>query len=33
MRFNAGLVAGIAVAIVLLGYGGYHYFRRKARPE
>jgi hypothetical protein len=33
MRFNAGLVAGIAVAIVLLGYGGYHYFRRKTRPE
>jgi uncharacterized membrane protein len=33
MRFNAGLVAGIAVAIVLLGYGSYHYFRRKAKPE
>ena len=33
MRFNAGLVAGIAAAIVLLGYGSYHYFRRKARPE
>jgi hypothetical protein len=31
MRFNTGLVAGIAVAIVLLGYGGYHYFRRRAR--
>lgn len=33
MRFNAGLLTGIAVAIVLLGYGGYHYFRRKAKPE
>jgi hypothetical protein len=33
MRFSAGLLAGIAVAIVLLGYGGYHYFRRKAKPE
>ena len=32
-RFSAGLVAGIAVAIVLLGYGSYRYFRRKARPE
>jgi hypothetical protein len=32
-RFNAGLFAGIAVAIVLLGYGGYHYFRRKTKPE
>jgi len=31
-RSNAGLFAGIAVAIVLLGYGGYYYFRRKARP-
>ena len=32
-RSNAGLFAGIAVAIVLLGYGGYYYFRRKAKPE
>jgi len=32
-RFNAGLVAGIVVGIVLLGYGGYYYFRRKAKPE
>lgn len=31
-RSNAGLFAGIAVAIVLLGYGGYYYFRRKAKP-
>jgi hypothetical protein len=30
---NAGFFAGIAVAIVLLGYGGYYYFRRKAKPE
>jgi hypothetical protein len=32
-RFNVGLVAGIAVAIVLLGYGGYYYFKRRARYE
>ena len=32
-RFNIGLVAAIAVAVVLLGYGGYRYFRRKARRE
>jgi hypothetical protein len=32
-RSNAGLVAGIVVGIVLLGYGGYYYFRRKARLE
>jgi len=32
-RFNAGLIAGIVVGIILLGYGGYCYFRRKARPE
>ena len=32
-RFNAGLVAGIVVGIVLLGFGGYYYFRRKARPK
>ena len=30
---NAGLVAGIIVGVVLLGYGGYYYFRRKARPQ
>jgi len=32
-KSNIGLVAGIVVGIVLLGYGGYYYFRRKARPE
>jgi len=32
-RSNAGLVAGIVVGIILLGCGGYYYFRRKARPE
>ena len=32
-RSNAGLVAGIVVGIVLLGYGGYYYFRRKTRSE
>ncbi len=32
-RFNPGLLAAIAVAVVLLGCGGYYYFRRKARPE
>jgi hypothetical protein len=32
-RFNAGLVVGIVVGIVLLGCGSYYYFRRKARPE
>jgi len=32
-KFNAGLVAGIVVGIVLLGCGGYYYFRRKAKPE
>ena len=32
MRFNARLFAGIAIAIALLGYGGYRYFRRKAKP-
>jgi len=31
--FNIGLVAGIAVAIVLLGYGGYYYFKRKTKSE
>jgi hypothetical protein len=30
---NIGLVAGIVVGIVLLGYGGYYYFRRKTKPE
>ena len=30
---NAGLVAGIVVGVILLGCGGYYYFRRKARPE
>jgi len=32
-RSNAGLVAGIIAGIVLLGCGGYYYFRRKAKPE
>ncbi len=32
-RFSPGLVAGIAVAVVLLGFGGYYYFRRRARLE
>ena len=32
-RSNAGLVAGIVAGIVLLGCGGYYYFRRKAKPE
>lgn len=32
-RFNPGVVAGIAVAVVILGFGGYYYFRRRARPE
>lgn len=32
-RPNAGLVAGIVVGIVLLGCGGYYYFKRKARSE
>jgi hypothetical protein len=30
---NIGLLAGIAVAVVLFSCGGYYYFRRKARPE
>jgi len=32
-KSNIGLFAGIAVAIVLLGCGGYYYFRRKGKPE
>jgi hypothetical protein len=32
-KSNLGLFAGIAVAIVLLGYGGYYYFRRKTKSE
>jgi hypothetical protein len=32
-RSNAGLVAGIVVGVILLGCGGYYYFRRKAKPE
>ena len=31
-RPNAEVVAGIVVGIVLLVWGGYYYFRRKARP-
>jgi hypothetical protein len=30
-KSNIGLFAGIAVAIVLLGYSGYYYSRRKAK--
>jgi len=32
-RSNAGLVAGIVGGIVLLGCGGYYYFRRKTKTE
>jgi hypothetical protein len=32
-RSNAVLVTGIVVGIILLGYGSYYYFRRKAKPE
>ena len=32
-NFNIGLFAGIAAGIVLFGYGGYYYFRRKSRHE
>jgi hypothetical protein len=32
-KSNIALFAGIAVAIVLLGYGGYYYFRRRTKPE
>ncbi len=32
-KSNIGLFAGIAAAIVLLGCGGYYYFRRKAKPK
>jgi hypothetical protein len=32
-RSNAGLVAGIVVAVILIGCGGYYYFRRKTKPE
>ncbi len=32
-KSNAGLIAGITVGIVLLGCGGYYYFRRKTKPE
>lgn len=31
--FNEGLLAGIAVAIVLFGYGIYYFLRRRARPR
>jgi hypothetical protein len=30
---NAGLVTGIVVGIILLGCGGYYYFRRKVKSE
>jgi len=32
-RFNAGLVTGIVVGIVLLGCGGYYYYKRKANHK
>jgi hypothetical protein len=32
-RSNVPLVAGIIVGIVLVGYGGYYYLRRKAKSE
>jgi hypothetical protein len=32
-RSNVGLVIGISMGIVLLGCGGYYYFRRKAKSE
>lgn len=32
-RANAGLVVGIVVGVILLGCGGYYYFRRKTKPE
>ena len=32
-RPNPGLVVGIVVGVILLGCGGYYYFRRKTKPE
>jgi hypothetical protein len=32
-KFNAGLIAGIVVGVILLGCGGYYYFRRKVKPK
>ena len=32
-RFNPGVVAGIAVAAVLLAFGGYYYLKRRTTPE
>jgi hypothetical protein len=32
-RSNAGLVTGIVVGVILLGCGGYYYFRRKTKPK
>ena len=32
-KSNSGLVAGIVVGIILLGCGGYYYFRRKVKSE
>lgn len=32
-KSNIRLIAGISVAIVLLGYAVYYYFRRKAKPQ
>jgi hypothetical protein len=33
IRFSAGFIVGIAAAIVLLGYAGYHYFKRRTKSE
>jgi hypothetical protein len=30
-RFNIGLIVAIAATVVLLGYGGYYYFRHRAK--
>lgn len=32
-KSNAGLIVGIVVGIILFGYGGYYYFRRKTKPK
>lgn len=32
-KSKIGLLVGIAMAVVLLGCGGYYYFRRKAKPQ
>jgi hypothetical protein len=32
-KFNAGFVAAIVAGTILLGFGGYYYFRRRTRYE